>query len=60
MPPDWPPARWAASTRPESTSEFFEGKNLKSFMVVNIGKPVENAWHDRLPRLDHDEVVFTA
>lgn len=40
--------------------EFFDGKPLKSFMVVNIGKPVEDAWHDRLPRLEHDEVVFTA
>ena len=40
--------------------EFFEGRNLKSLLVVNLGKPAENAWFDRLPRLEHDEVVFTA
>lgn len=38
--------------------DFFEGKNLKSLVVVNIGKPAENAWFDRLPRLEHDEVVI--
>ena len=40
--------------------EFFAGRNLKSLLVVNIGRPAENAWFDRLPRLDHDEVVVTA
>ncbi len=40
--------------------DFFEGKPLKSLLVVNIGKPGENAWFDRLPRLEHDEVVSTA
>jgi 3-hydroxypropanoate dehydrogenase len=40
--------------------EFFEGGSLKSLLVVNIGRPGENAWYDRLPRLDHDEVVFSA
>jgi 3-hydroxypropanoate dehydrogenase len=40
--------------------EFFEGKNLKSLVVVNIGRPSENAWFDRLPRLDQDDVVFDA
>ena len=40
--------------------DFFEGKPLKSLLVVNIGQPGENAWYDRLPRLPHDEVVFTA
>jgi len=25
--------------------------------VVNIGVPAEDAWFDRLPRLDYDEVV---
>ena len=40
--------------------EFFSDSALKSLLVVNIGKPGENAWFDRLPRLDHDEVVFTA
>ena len=41
-------------------ADFFEGKNLKSLVVVNIGKPGENAWFDRLPRLEHDEVVLEA
>jgi 3-hydroxypropanoate dehydrogenase len=40
--------------------EFFAGRNLKSLLVVNIGHPAENAWFDRLPRLEHDEVVITA
>jgi 3-hydroxypropanoate dehydrogenase len=40
--------------------DFFQGGPLKALLVVNIGKPGENAWYDRLPRLDHDEVVFAA
>lgn len=28
-----------------------------SILVVNIGHPGENAWHDRLPRLDYDQAV---
>ncbi len=40
--------------------EFFAGTNVKSLLVVNIGHPAENAWFDRLPRLDHDEVVLQA
>ena len=40
--------------------EFFAGRNLKSLLVVNIGHPSENAWFDRLPRLEHDEVVVSA
>jgi 3-hydroxypropanoate dehydrogenase len=40
--------------------EFFEGTAWKSLVVVNIGHPAENAWFDRLPRLDHDEVVRVA
>ena len=38
--------------------EFFAGRNLKSLLVVNIGRPSANAWFDRLPRLSHDEVVL--
>ncbi|HKS45865.1 MAG TPA: malonic semialdehyde reductase [Amycolatopsis sp.] len=38
-------------------AEFFAGKNWKSLVVVNVGKPGENPWFDRLPRLDYDEVV---
>jgi 3-hydroxypropanoate dehydrogenase len=37
--------------------EFFPDGAWKSILVVNIGKPGENAWFDRLPRLDYDEVV---
>ncbi len=40
--------------------EFFEGSSWKSFMIVNIGKPAENAWFDRLPRLDLEDVVREA
>jgi 3-hydroxypropanoate dehydrogenase len=39
--------------------EFFSGTRWRSFMVVNIGHPGENAWFDRLPRLELDEVVRT-
>ncbi len=39
--------------------EFFAGTEWRSFMVVNIGHPGENAWFDRLPRLGLDEVVRT-
>jgi 3-hydroxypropanoate dehydrogenase len=38
--------------------EFFAGRNLKSLLVVNLGKPAENAWFDRLPRLDRDDVFI--
>ena len=40
--------------------DFFAGTSLKSLVVVNIGKPAENAWMDRLPRLPLDEVVLQA
>jgi 3-hydroxypropanoate dehydrogenase len=40
--------------------DFFHDGSLKSLLVVNIGKPGENAWYDRLPRLEQDEVVFAA
>jgi 3-hydroxypropanoate dehydrogenase len=39
--------------------EFFPDGNHQALVVVNIGKPGENAWFDRLPRLDYDEVVTT-
>jgi len=38
-------------------AEFFADGRLRSFVVVNIGKPGTDAWMDRLPRLDHDDVV---
>jgi 3-hydroxypropanoate dehydrogenase len=37
--------------------EFFPDGRWKSILVVNIGHPGEDAWFDRLPRLDHDEVI---
>jgi len=40
--------------------EFFEGTSLKALLVVNLGRPGDNPWYDRLPRLSHDEVVITA
>lgn len=40
--------------------DFFDGTSLKSLVVVNLGKPAENAWFDRLPRLELDEVVLEA
>lgn len=40
-------------------AEFFGDSTWKSLVVVNIGKPGENPWFDRLPRFDYDEVVTT-
>ncbi|MEU6269403.1 malonic semialdehyde reductase [Saccharopolyspora shandongensis] len=40
-------------------AEFFPGGKQQTLVVVNIGKPGENPWFDRLPRLDYDEVVTT-
>ncbi|GAA3987124.1 malonic semialdehyde reductase [Allokutzneria multivorans] len=40
--------------------EFFADGRHRSILVVNIGKPGENPWFDRLPRLDYDEVVTLA
>ena len=39
--------------------EFFAETGYKSLVVVNIGKPGENAWFPRSPRLEHDQVVTT-
>ncbi|AXB41819.1 malonic semialdehyde reductase [Amycolatopsis albispora] len=39
--------------------EFFHDRPWKSLVVVNVGKPGENAWYDRLPRLGYDQVVDT-
>ena len=36
--------------------EFFPEGRFKSLVVVNIGHPGENAWFDRLPRLEYDQV----
>ena len=39
--------------------EFFPDGRHRTLVVVNIGKPGENAWFDRLPRLSYEEVVTT-
>lgn len=39
--------------------EFFPDGEHSVLAVVNIGKPAENAWFGRNPRLDYDEVVQT-
>lgn len=41
------------------TKEFFPDGKHRVLVVVNIGKPGESPWFDRLPRLDYDEVVTT-
>ncbi|MEU5949090.1 malonic semialdehyde reductase [Micromonospora sp. NPDC047465] len=37
--------------------EFFTDSTWKSLLVVNIGRPAENAWFPRLPRLGYTDVV---
>jgi nitroreductase len=39
--------------------EFFPDGDHSALAVVKIGKPGENAWFHRNPRLDYDEVVQT-
>ncbi|WP_110240591.1 malonic semialdehyde reductase [Nocardioides gilvus] len=39
--------------------DLFGGTGLKTMVVVNIGHPAENAWFDRLPRLDEDQAVLS-
>jgi hypothetical protein len=39
--------------------EFFPDGKHRPLVVVNIGRPGENPWFDRLPRLDYDEVIAT-
>ena len=38
-------------------AEFFGGNSWKSLVVVNVGKPGENPWFPRLPRLHFEQVV---
>lgn len=38
-------------------ADFFPDGRWKSILVVNIGHPGENAWFNRLPRLDHPDVI---
>ena len=39
--------------------EFFPDGRHRVLVAINMGKPAENAWQDRLPRLPFDEVVTT-
>jgi 3-hydroxypropanoate dehydrogenase len=39
--------------------EFFSESGYKTLVVVNIGRPGENAWFPRNPRLDRELVVAT-
>lgn len=41
------------------SGEFFPGSRHHALVVVNIGKPGPDAWFDRLPRLEYDQ-VFTS
>lgn len=38
-------------------AEFFPDGDRHVVLVVNIGKPGEDPWFERLPRLDYEEVV---
>jgi 3-hydroxypropanoate dehydrogenase len=38
-------------------SEFFSESSLHAILVVNVGRPGENAWFERLPRLTAEEVI---
>jgi 3-hydroxypropanoate dehydrogenase len=38
-------------------AEFFDDGRWKSILVVNIGHPGDDAFRDRLPRLEHSEVL---
>ena len=39
--------------------DFFPDGEHEVLAVVNIGKPGENAWFPRSPRLEYDDVVST-
>ena len=43
--------------RPGLDADLFADSDLKSICVVLIGKPAEDAYGPRLPRLNYDEVV---
>jgi 3-hydroxypropanoate dehydrogenase len=38
-------------------ADFFPDGHWRSILVVNIGHPGPDPWFERLPRLDHDDVV---
>ncbi|WP_210491807.1 malonic semialdehyde reductase [Patulibacter sp. SYSU D01012] len=37
--------------------EFFAGTSWRSHLVVNVGRPGADAWLDRLPRFDYEDIV---
>ena len=41
------------------TFPLFAETGYKTLVVVNIGRPGENPWFPRNPRLDFDKVVTT-
>ena len=41
------------------TEEFFDSARHQALVVVNIGKPGQDAWFDRQPRLEYDRVFTT-
>lgn len=41
-------------------ADFYDDGRFRSFLVVNIGHPAEDAYRDRLPRLDLADVVSFA
>jgi 3-hydroxypropanoate dehydrogenase len=41
-------------------AEFFPDGRWRSILVVNIGHPGTDPWFDRLPRLDHSDVIAWA
>lgn len=40
-------------------ADLLAGTGLRTIMVMNIGKPGDKAWFDRLPRLDYSRAVTT-
>jgi len=40
-------------------ADLLAGTGLRTIMVMNIGKPGDNAWFDRLPRLDYSRAITT-
>lgn len=41
------------------SKEFFPDGRHRVLVAINMGKPADNAWYDRLPRLEQDEVIET-
>ena len=41
------------------SQEFFPGGRRRALVVINIGKPGPDAWFDRLPRLEYEQVFTT-